>query len=436
MPSTKRPATVAAATAAIVAALVSLTACGGSGGGDGMKPVSAPHNAPPARKSFDPPHTFGNAGVGLPNEANQGNIDMAGRLAGHPPISLFRTTAYVASADRLQAVDTTTGRVRATVEPQRKPLGNNGGTFDRTSVPPPVIADFHGKSLVVMPFLVQIPSSGTTPSGTALEMVYVNAENGTREWRTETVLPAWAGNSFGKVTTAVVSADRGIAVVRVSDDEHGITYAVSLDTRQTLWQKDLAAAAAADGVVTALDPSGIGAQQHLKGFDLATGESRWSTKDASYESSIQAAAPHLLAFSGRDYGSGHGFTRFLDPRTGEVKGELPNGTYGLDCLYDGKSATLCGDPSADGQLIALDASSAQPLWQLPDKNANRVAPRVSAVWNGVVYGTTGNGPVALDSRTGADAKTSPGIAPVLVNGYTGIALDKDTSTLKAYPTTG
>ena len=42
----------------------------------------------------------------------------------------------------------------------------------------------------------------------------------------------------------------------------------------------------------------------------------------------------------------------------------------------------------------------------------------------MIYGTTSNGPVILDAKTGADRSTFPGAAPVAVNEYTGVALDE------------
>jgi outer membrane protein assembly factor BamB len=73
------------------------------------------------------------------------------------------------------------------------------------------------------------------------------------------------------------------------------------------------------------------------------------------------------------------------------------------------------------RVFAVDATSGAFLWQLPDSAANRVAPTVTAVWHGAVYGYTDNGPLVLDARTGADRDDSPGAAPNVVDGFVGIA---------------
>ncbi|MEF2529015.1 MULTISPECIES: hypothetical protein [Streptomyces] len=42
----------------------------------------------------------------------------------------------------------------------------------------------------------------------------------------------------------------------------------------------------------------------------------------------------------------------------------------------------------------------------------------------------------LEARTGADLPIRPGLAPCLVNAYTGLALSETDRSLTAYPTSG
>ncbi|MFI9243988.1 hypothetical protein ACIGXF_15650 [Streptomyces sp. NPDC053086] len=67
-------------------------------------------------------------------------------------------------------------------------------------------------------------------------------------------------------------------------------------------------------------------------------------------------------------------------------------------------------------------------WQLPDKQADRIAPKITTAWHGRVYGTTDNGAV-LDARTGMDLP-SPRVVPLLVDESAGIVLGD--SSLLAY----
>lgn len=85
-------------------------------------------------------------------------------------------------------------------------------------------------------------------------------------------------------------------------------------------------------------------------------------------------------------------------------------------------------------MWAFDAAGGELLWKLPNRTAYRIAPRVTAVWHGRIYGSTENGPVALDARTGEGLPTSPGIAPYAVNEYVGLAL-KGTEAV-AFPAVG
>jgi outer membrane protein assembly factor BamB len=105
-------------------------------------------------------------------------------------------------------------------------------------------------------------------------------------------------------------------------------------------------------------------------------------------------------------------------------------SYG-DCFYDQQSVLIC---SSLGVLTGYDAATAQKLWSLPDKTANRVAPSVLAVWHGVLYGDTQGGkPIALDAKTGKDLSTEVGVEPYWVSKYAAIGVAEDGRTPMAYP---
>jgi hypothetical protein len=85
-------------------------------------------------------------------------------------------------------------------------------------------------------------------------------------------------------------------------------------------------------------------------------------------------------------------------------------------------------------LVALDATSGKSPWCLP--KGGRTALKVTSVWDGAVYGTTSNGPVVLDGRTGRDRQETPGIAPLVADAYAGIAVDETSGQVMIYPATG
>ncbi|MER6527324.1 hypothetical protein [Streptomyces sp. NPDC001508] len=94
------------------------------------------------------------------------------------------------------------------------------------------------------------------------------------------------------------------------------------------------------------------------------------------------------------------------------------------CLYDEKSTIVCIKDELGYRVVAgLDATSGKKLWELPAND--RLAPVVTAVRHGIVYGKLRGQALMLDARTGEDR---PGVlpdAPDLVNEYIGVFLDDE-----------
>lgn len=105
---------------------------------------------------------------------------------------------------------------------------------------PPAVSGTGADAEVIALFLVKIPGSGTTPADYGLEIIGVGAATSRPAWRTEIVLPTWSRDRYLTLSAEVVGVENGIAVVRASNDDNEMTYAVNLSTRKTLWQKELA----------------------------------------------------------------------------------------------------------------------------------------------------------------------------------------------------
>ncbi|MFH9871611.1 PQQ-binding-like beta-propeller repeat protein [Streptomyces lydicus] len=413
------------------ATLVLVAGCGGAAeSGADHKPKASKSKKPaasaPPRKSYDPPQKFAAQGAALPQSAAGDSISMGGTIRKPLPLVLHGTGAYAAAADSLQVIDTGTGKTTSTVRPRHKSIAEKD-----TETNAPVLTQDGRHALV--PFLVDFPGKGTTPSRAGIELDAVDTTTGKAAWTLDLDdLPSWAGQPATRAR--VVATTKSTAVISVGNGEMGATYAVDLDSRKATWHNDKVAAAAVIGDTAVAVTSKDSVRQQVIGLDINhDGRQKWSKLDG-YELTVRPAGPYLVAVTGRDYKSGDSIGVLLKP-VGSKAADLAGDASSLTCHYDEASVTVC--QTEEPRTLALDATTGKELWSLPEKGSNRVAPTVTAAWHGVVYGTTSNGPVALDAKTGADRSTSPGAAPVAVNEYTGVALDQaEHHTLIAYPATG
>ncbi|MET7606586.1 PQQ-binding-like beta-propeller repeat protein [Streptomyces avermitilis] len=353
---------------------------------------------------------------------------MTGDLNSALPVALYKTTAFLASAKQMQAMDTATGQVTATIKPQGTPV--DPGEFNTDPATPPLLVTTQGTATVLTSFVVKQAATGTQASHTVVEVHATNADTGKVMWRLTLRPPQWDGSSLD-MRAAVVGADGDSAVIRVStnDGYHAAAYGLDLNSPRQVWSTDkVRVDAVADGaVVGAVFSDDLGTVQRPAGFDVATGKRLW-LGERSYDVKTSVAGQQLIRVQGADYDSEENYDRLVESRTNRVRQTVLTDIDDAECTYDGQSTLVChGTSGASG----LDASNGEVLWQLPDEQADRIAPEVTTAWHGRVYGTANNSPIALDARTGKDMP-NPRTTPLLVNESVGIALDD--SGLVAYPT--
>ncbi|MBE1578877.1 PQQ-binding-like beta-propeller repeat protein [Amycolatopsis roodepoortensis] len=395
-----------------------------------------PTSATPEAKTADPPRSFDkSAPVALPPGALRSNV------AGHVT-SLFMTlrdrTGYIVTPTALNVVDVLTGQQKWTVPFERTPGDpyNQSGPFVNTTGPrPPAVGD----KLVVAAVPVVIPEKGTTPGYVALSVIAADREKGTKVWQSETkVSDDQYADASNAVTEVVAVTDKAVIARYGRSDDH-VTVALDPASGKTLWErKDYEAGSVHGDVVVGADfnVAENSSMVQATALDLATGGQKWTGAARSSAVVLVRADPALVVLTRTDYGSGDSSLLFLDPATGaekrKVDGEDQFGpsSYGT-CRHDERSVLVC---DAGGVLTGYDAATAAPLWTLPDKAANRVAPSVTLAWHGAVYGKTGGGqPIVLDARTGKDLATDDvGLVPALVSEYAGIAAGENGESL-AYP---
>ncbi|MFE5711984.1 hypothetical protein ACFQ7J_14345 [Streptomyces sp. NPDC056501] len=409
---------------------------------DSAPPTPTGRQALPARAVYDPPAKFDTqAGVLLPWEATSGLLSVGGTWLGNGriPVALHKDKVYVATLDRLLAFNTTTGSLTATITPTADALSVLRQD-DRNNAAPPAITPGLNP-LVLAPFFVRQPGVGTQAAKNFVEFTATNAASDKIDWRLPLALPSWTKEGSPR-TVSVVGTSEKVAVVTVSTGESSLfsaatTYGIDLTTRRVLWTKDRFEATAVTGNIVAGELETTDEYAAARGYDLLTGTERWRGEDR-LNLDVKPAGPHLLLVQAQNKSDYRVHIRqFLDPATGEVKHETPDDFIDSRCDHDGQNTVVCSWDQGNLQKVwAFNDRTASLLWQLPDQTANRIAPQVTAVWNGRIYGKTNDGPLALDSQTGADLPTRPGAAPFLVNGYTGLALSPfPEDDLTAYPAT-
>ncbi|MFG2393710.1 PQQ-binding-like beta-propeller repeat protein [Streptomyces lavendulae] len=396
---------------------------------DGSTSTSA---KPATRVAFDRPVKFdAKAGVPMPKAATAGLLTATGKDLGllRNPVELYKDKAYVATEESLLAVDTTKGAV-TTITPEATPVTSqdkSGYVYTH-----PLVITEGASPMALTSFVVKQPVVGTHAERVFVEFIAVNAASTRVEWRLSLDVPEWAKDAPYPLSARVAASSGRVALLTVGAFKPAgrTTYAIDLVDHRVLWTRDLLEAKKiVKGAVVGITKDAIDSQyEAAAGHDLNTGEQRWRGEDSEYPG-VSTGGPQFVHVTGRSK-AGVDFHRLVDPQTGVVQKELPD-VGPADCEFDGISTLVCFRNWKGLSVWAFDTSNGELRWTLPNKAANRIAPRVTAVWHGRIYGSTDSGPLALDARTGDDLPAAPGIAPYAVNEYVGLAL-KGTDAM-AYP---
>ncbi|MFJ6612286.1 hypothetical protein ACIQPT_18650 [Streptomyces sp. NPDC091289] len=411
-------------------------------GKDGRSTASKPAEKPEA-KAYEAPVKFAAkaTGDGLAQYGPWLNSVLAGRYL------------FTRSVEDLRITDVATGQEAG---PRLKPENPAGrvyaGAFDwdtdrEDALAPFVLERSDGPPLVLVPYHVAKEGRGTTASQQLIELLVVDSGTGELRSRLETPLVADAYRGRSTAVRVVGAQDGTVAVsLRVHDRRSSSpnavreTFGVDLsdpDRPRTTWKK------AGFEAYTVAGGNAVGAEADtglqykvLTAVSMKDGETVW--QDRTYERSA-GMNPELQAQWTTPAGPDRIITTkvthsglvtstaqllLVDAATGKQR-PLSGKKRPVHCRYDGTSVVVCGPhpgaSRAPKEVFALDAPSGRILWELPDSAAGRIAPDVTAVRHGRVYAETSSGPVVLDARSGEDIELDPGIAPVVVNEYAGLA---------------
>ncbi|ONK14147.1 hypothetical protein STBA_49260 [Streptomyces sp. MP131-18] len=230
------------------------------------------------------------------------------------------------------------------------------------------------------------------------------------------------------------------------------TYTAVLTAREgeVLWEDPSFLPHGFDGHVVAGEAGG---QEPPEGRAVTDGSTQWRLPDAPRDFTEWGPAEPVNGTEATDeafFVIQAGMPREYDPRDpdfaertlllrvsdGEQILELGGpDSRSLPCSHDGQGTFVCQTPYGE-EVIAYDDRSGEELWRLPDETAGRISLRVTAVRHGAVYGSTDNGALILDARTGQDRVTDLPLAPLDVGPGFGLVIAPTTAYVYLHPATG
>jgi hypothetical protein len=425
--------------AAVAATLLIVSGCSGDDGAtiDSVESAEEPTTGAPAEPelpAFDPPTKFDAATpIAMPGEASDSKVSIGGTNILPLPVALSGTTAFIASVNQMLVVDTTTGETLATVTPELPAAYEPGmGVFVGSNPSEaPLIAEVDGAELVLVPIVVTREAVGTEKPGVALELLAVDAVSLEPAFTTAIDLPDWADDTYNQVNAVPLGVSDGVVALKVTGGGQHVV-AVDLATHAIAWEQPFEAHAIAGDTIIGW-PGDY--SEGLSGLAVKDGTPKWQgVQSFEFDTFEQAGPNFFVAMKDETLSADEDTFRIIDAETG-TEVDKGVGDYALiECRYDGMDTTVCFRRGEDW-AGAFDANTGEWLWSLPGESTDRVAPMVTTVWHGAVYGLTDNGPVVLDGRTGEDLEIAPGAAPYLVNEYVGIADDEATGGVAAFPAT-
>lgn len=366
-------------------------------------------------------------------------------------------TLFLATGTSVQVMNLGTGQTigsaRSAYPVLDPPAGADNGIVGGAPAPP-LIATVGGQQVAMVGYVVQVPGKGTIPPSAAVELDAVDA-HAHRLWRALAPLPVQPSDIGGQPTVTLAGiAGRYVAVVVGDGQDNYRTVGFDLTSRKGIWQNAsfVAGAVAGETVVGTTDPAGhqygLGGHSetdtlYVSGLDIQTGKTEWKRPEAVSAANIQQGGQSTVLVEAADEYSGNDIISLLGASNGEgpviadQAASLGGQPLPWICQFDEQSTVVCGYANGTQGLdaFAVDGTTGKMLWQLPDKRANRTAPYITGAFDGMVYGTTANGPVVMDARTGKDVNDSPGAAPVVADPDVGIA-DSEHDGLASYLAAG
>lgn len=411
-------------TATAVAAL--LAGCGGgddqsgSGADGGGTPPAPSTPATPALTAYDPPKAFApEAAVVQPQDQRNNQYTTTVGIVGQ--------TAVVANLDGVS------GRNVIGLSSWQLPAAD-APTTTTSAVTKPMAVKLDGKDVIAMAYVQRVQGSGTQKAKGQVVFRWIDPVEG-KAVRTVTFdLSAVLGPEAGgdDLVSQVYDAATGQVAVGVAPDSTAVatkagSFMVYADpaTEKATFVPFVQPAGLLNGRVVGTkgtDGEGI-TKRSIALVDGATGK---ITKDTpvpmNYLTLAGSGVKHTY-LTGRRYVQTSKYSHrydsnlyVVDLATGafqQLTATRPAGarddfSVQYTCWSDQAAAVVCtgGDTQESTEILGFDDNSGQKAWGYSKQSANRIVPRITTAYHGVVYAQAESEPILLNAASGEDLPTA------------------------------
>jgi hypothetical protein len=377
---------------------------------DGSPSAASSTPTGPELATFDPPKAFAPVSAlaeGNTGESNMFNIEAG--MVGEASLYALRSglTARTLSANSWE--------VPAATEP----------TTTTNDFIPPIAVQLNGKEVVATAYTQIVQGSGTQKSHGQVTVQWIDPSAGdvlaTAVADLSTLLgPGNSGKDFYAPAYDTATGQIAIGVTVSSPDRSAKIRQFTVFADPATQKASLIPSIRAAGVLngTVVGVKGVSAEgskdNAIVQVDGVTGAVKKTVPvpTMNYLNPKGSGGKHAY-FGGTGYVQDtkyehHYVNAFYsaDIATGEVvETKLPNSPDQADggvCLSDHVSAVVCDRTfGTRNGLVGFDDTTGKVAWKY-DTSANRLVPELTAIYNGLVYGTADEQAILLDAKTGQD----------------------------------
>lgn len=410
------------ATTAVTAALILVAGCGGNDkksesgsenkGGESTTTSATP--SAPTVPSFDPPKAFSVAaaypvpdyeGREMYDDTKVGMVGQAALFVNYRGL----TGHDIADPNKLWQIKSTEAE-----------------TTTVSGVTDPMAVKVDGKDVAVVAYAQSDKGNGTQKSKDLVLVQWIDVASGQKLAEVSTPVVAAGGPSVLHISGAQYDPETGQVAIGVASSAKTSTVYADPQTKKGTELPDVLPGAVHNGVVAAAKAESKENADDA-GAVLVDGASGKVTKQIPLKQGllrpIGGGAKHAF-FYGTVYPKGGdeevASLYSVDLSTGAVVKSAPGlsarDSGGYQCIWDQATSIVCTklQPTGPKEILGFDDSTGKKAWGFTSDSGQRIVPRVTAAFHGVVYVQTEKQPVLLDAKTGEDlpsSNPSPGETP-------------------------